>query len=60
MFANVVLKADGIQSRNTKNWSESPHHFLNQCVIADNVEASYTLGMLNWAYTTACFNCVMP
>lgn len=30
-----------------KNWSESAHRFLKQCVDAGNVEACYILGMVN-------------
>ncbi|KAA0061010.1 F-box protein [Cucumis melo var. makuwa] len=29
-----------------KNWSESAHRFLKQCVDAGNVEACYILGMV--------------
>ncbi|KAF2302651.1 hypothetical protein GH714_000584 [Hevea brasiliensis] len=31
-----------------KNWSESAHRFLKQCVNAGNTEASYTLGMIRF------------
>jgi hypothetical protein len=35
-----------------KNWSDSGHYFLKQCVDAGNVEASYTLGMVSqWYYS---------
>lgn len=30
-----------------KNWSESAHRFLKQCVNACNADASYTLGMVS-------------
>lgn len=32
----------------TKNWSESTHRFLKLCVSAGNVEACYTLGMIEF------------
>ncbi|KAL6973047.1 hypothetical protein U1Q18_027222 [Sarracenia purpurea var. burkii] len=31
-----------------RNWSESAHRFLKQCVTAGNVEACYTLGMIRF------------
>ncbi|KAF9599626.1 hypothetical protein IFM89_001368 [Coptis chinensis] len=31
-----------------KNWSESAHKFLKQCMDAGNIEASYTLGMIRF------------
>ncbi|KAG8652671.1 hypothetical protein MANES_06G119500v8 [Manihot esculenta] len=31
-----------------KNWSESAHRFLKQCVNACNADASYTLGMIRF------------
>lgn len=31
-----------------KNWSENSHRFLKQCVVAGNIEASYTLGMIRF------------
>ncbi|KAG8638669.1 F-box protein At5g50450 [Manihot esculenta] len=31
-----------------KNWSDSAHRFLKQCVNAGNTEASYTLGMIQF------------
>ncbi|XP_038885404.1 F-box protein At1g67340-like [Benincasa hispida] len=33
---------------NAKNWSESAHRFLKQCVDAGNVEACYILGMIRF------------
>ncbi|KDP30916.1 hypothetical protein JCGZ_11292 [Jatropha curcas] len=31
-----------------KNWSDSAHRFLKQCLNAGNTEASYTLGMIRF------------
>jgi len=43
----VLSKASsGVFAIKAKNWSESAHRFLRQCVHAGSVEASYFLGMV--------------
>lgn len=44
----VLSKArDKVFAMKAKNWSEYSHRFLRRCVIAGNVDASYTLGMVS-------------
>ncbi|KAM1788645.1 hypothetical protein EV1_038265 [Malus domestica] len=45
VLSNAGPKAFAIRA---KNWSDSAHRFLKQCVGAGNVEASYTLGMIRF------------
>ncbi|MED6148438.1 hypothetical protein PIB30_053224 [Stylosanthes scabra] len=44
----VVLSKAGpkLFAMKAKNWSESAHRFLRNCVNAGNLHASYTLGMV--------------
>ncbi|PKA61366.1 F-box protein [Apostasia shenzhenica] len=41
------ISANGTAMK-AKNWSESAHRFLNRCAEAGSVEASYTLGMIEF------------
>lgn len=43
VLARASAKALAIRA---KNWSESAHRFLKRCSDADNLEASYILGMV--------------
>lgn len=46
---SVVLSKAGPKAFaiRAKNWSDSAHRFLKQCVSAGNIEACYTLGMVS-------------
>ncbi|ONI07977.1 hypothetical protein PRUPE_5G151000 [Prunus persica] len=47
---SVVLSKAGPKAFaiRAKNWSDSAHRFLKQCVSAGNIEACYTLGMIRF------------
>ncbi|XP_020083737.1 F-box protein At1g67340-like [Ananas comosus] len=45
VLARASAKALAIRA---KNWSESAHRFLKRCSDADNLEASYILGMIRF------------
>ncbi|KAK8604643.1 hypothetical protein V6N13_099575 [Hibiscus sabdariffa] len=45
VLSKVSFKAFAVKAR---NWCDSVHRFLKQCVNAGNVEASYTLGMIRF------------
>ncbi|KAJ3692354.1 hypothetical protein LUZ60_012704 [Juncus effusus] len=45
VLANAALKSLWVRA---KNWSDSAHQFLIRCADADNVEACYFLGMIEF------------
>ncbi|KAJ7519153.1 hypothetical protein O6H91_20G025200 [Diphasiastrum complanatum] len=45
VLANVVIPGLAVKA---DSWSDGAHRFLKQCAVAGNVEACYTLGMIQF------------